>query len=449
MRMISRRAAMFAVLVMFSVSVMAQSVATTPTDRKDDWWQKRHKAKLEQAAQGGIDIVFLGDSITHGWEGGGKEIFQRYYGDRNVLNIGFSGDRTEHVLWRIENGALDNIQPKLLVLMIGTNNIGHNSSTPAETVEGIQLILKKIGEKLPNTKVLLLPVFPRGANNEDTLRKRTVEINQGLPALADNQRVIFFDFNQLFLTDDGTLPREIMPDLLHPNAKGYTIWAEAMEPFLRKFVYPETTEPVGKLDSAWWKNRHEQQCKQADAGEAEIIFIGDSITHGWEGNGKEVWAANYNLFKALNLGIGGDRTQHVIWRLQNGGLGKCQPKVAVLMIGTNNLGSNSVQEIVEGNKYIVRMLREKLPGTKIVVLSIFPRGDNNESPQRKKVAEINAKLQKLADGENVFYFTFNDKLLAPNGDMDPAKMPDKVHLSPAGYTLWAENLAPLLKQLGL
>ncbi|MDO4570601.1 MAG: platelet-activating factor acetylhydrolase IB subunit [Planctomycetia bacterium] len=216
--------------------VVAQNIATTPTEKKDGWWQTRHAQKCEQAAKGDVDIVFLGDSITHFWEGNGKSVFDKYYKDYNVLNLGFSADRTEHVLWRLNNGEIDGIAPKMLVLMIGTNNVGHGSTNPAQTIEGIQAILETLGEKLPNTKVLLLAVFPRSEKPTDALRVKVEEINAGLPALCDNERVFFLNFNDQFLTKEGILTREIMPDLLHPGAAGYEIWANAIQPYVEKWV---------------------------------------------------------------------------------------------------------------------------------------------------------------------------------------------------------------------
>ena len=208
-------------------------VATTPTTQTAEWavkwWMPRHEQKLKEAANGDIDLVFIGDSITHGWENV-PDLWNKYYRDRKPLNLGFSGDRTEHVLWRLDHGAIDGIQPKLAVIMIGTNNIGHKSSTPEQTVDGIRAILARLGAKHPQMKILLLAVFPRGADRNDPFRRQVEEINEHLPALADGKRVFFLDLGGKFLDKGGTLPKKLMPDLLHPNKEGYQIWAEAMEP---------------------------------------------------------------------------------------------------------------------------------------------------------------------------------------------------------------------------
>lgn len=216
----------------------ASNIAVQSVSRMGEkWCADRHEQKLAQEKQGPVDLVFLGDSITHNWEGPGREVWAKYYGNRNAINLGYGADRTEHVIWRItEGGELDGISPKLVILMIGTNNVGHHSSTPAQTVEGIKKILEIIGEKAPQAKVLLLAVFPRSENPTDDLRVKVNEINTGLPALADGQRVFFLDFGKKFLAEDGTLPKEMMGDRLHPGPAGYEIWAEEVEPFVKKYV---------------------------------------------------------------------------------------------------------------------------------------------------------------------------------------------------------------------
>ena len=201
------------------------------------WWMPRHEEKLAARKEmEKVDLLFVGDSITHGWEKGGKSVFDKYYADRNVLNIGFSGDRTEHVLWRIHHGAIDDINPKLAVVMIGTNNTGHRMDPADETALGIQFILGELKNRLPNTKVLLLAVFPRDKTATGKHRMRNDEINERIKKFADDKSVFFLDIADKFLDENGELPKSIMPDMLHPNAKGYKIWADAMEPMIEKLM---------------------------------------------------------------------------------------------------------------------------------------------------------------------------------------------------------------------
>jgi beta-glucosidase len=215
--------------------VLDQVPATRPEVQTaawaQSWWRQRHEDKLkEKAALGQVDLLMIGDSITHGWENQGREVWDKYYQKRHPLNIGFSGDRTENVLWRLQHGAVEGISPRLAVIMIGTNNTGHRQDKPEDTAAGIQAILSELSQRCPQTKVLLLAIFPRGANAEDPLRKINDATNKLIKGLADEQTVFFLDINQTFLTEGGELPKDIMPDLLHPNQKGYALWAEAMEP---------------------------------------------------------------------------------------------------------------------------------------------------------------------------------------------------------------------------
>lgn len=194
------------------------------------WWMPRHKEKLAlKEKMGQVDLVFLGDSITHAWDNKGKEVWKKYYEPRKALNIGFSGDRTEHVLWRLNNGAVDGIKPKLVVLMIGTNNTGHRMDKAEDTALGIKTILETLKEKLPETKVLMLAIFPRGAKPEDPKRVLNDNINKIIKGYADNKNVYFQDINGKFLDKDGVLQKSVMKDLLHPNQDQYQVWADAIE----------------------------------------------------------------------------------------------------------------------------------------------------------------------------------------------------------------------------
>lgn len=204
------------------------------------WWKPRHEEKLKQkAAMKQVDLLMIGDSITHGWEGAGKEVFANYYGKRKTLNLGFSGDRTEHVLWRLQHGAVDDISPKLAIVMIGTNNTGHRKDPPKETAAGVKAIIDELQKRLPETKILLLAIFPRGVNHDDGLRKINQGVNKLIHGFADAKKIYYLDINNEFLDDDGTLPKKKMPDLLHPNAQGYEIWAYAMEPLVANLLGEE------------------------------------------------------------------------------------------------------------------------------------------------------------------------------------------------------------------
>ncbi|MDR3456408.1 MAG: GDSL-type esterase/lipase family protein [Verrucomicrobiae bacterium] len=202
----------------------------------------RQSQVLQRAkdAPGDYDIEFIGDSITQGWESNGKNVWKEYYGNRKVINFGVSGDRTEHVLWRFENGQLDGIKAKVAIVMIGTNNSNKNKDgtdtyTDADILEGVTAIVQQIRTRQPGTKIILLGIFPRGkAFNPQ--RGRLLEINQALARLDDGQHIFFMDIGSNFIENDGAIATGMMRDALHPGEAGYKIWADAMEPKLKELL---------------------------------------------------------------------------------------------------------------------------------------------------------------------------------------------------------------------
>jgi len=211
--------------------------ANTPADRLNKgWWKKRHEQKIAAAKNTKCELLFIGDSITHGWEGAGKKVWSDFYAKRKPFNIGYSGDRTEHVLWRFDHGELANFKPKVAVIMIGTNNTGHGLQKASETADGIQAIITKLHQHSPDTQILLLAIFPRGAKPDNKMRVRNDEINAIIKTYDDGKTVHYLDIASAFLDKDGNLAKSVMPDYLHPKADGYKLWADAMEPTLKKLL---------------------------------------------------------------------------------------------------------------------------------------------------------------------------------------------------------------------
>ncbi|WP_020470098.1 GDSL-type esterase/lipase family protein [Zavarzinella formosa] len=196
--------------------------------------------------------------------------------------------------------------------------------------------------------------------------------------------------------------------------------------------------------------------ERAKKGDVQVLFLGDSITEGWGNSGKKVWASTYESMKVANFGIGGDKTQDVLWRLTEGKeLEGITPKVCVLMIGTNNAASNTAEQIAEGVKADVAELRKQRPEMKILLLAVFPRASGfkeevaPKEKQNPKIGEINKIISKLDDGKMVKYLDIGPKFLNADGGLEKAVMPDMLHLSEKGYQIWAdaikEPLADLLK----
>ena len=209
--------------------------AVIPAQRADQWWGPHHNAVNERLKQGNVDLLFIGDSITHGWENTGKESWDTYYAPRNAVNMGFSGDRTQHVLWRLDNSNLEGLSPKLAIIMIGTNNSNGNDNTAEEIADGIIAVCHRLRTKLPNTRILLLAIFPRNAG-PSAQRQKNARASLLASRAADGKMIHYLDINSKFLTRDGLLTKDIMPDYLHPNKAGYKIWAEAIEPKVAKLM---------------------------------------------------------------------------------------------------------------------------------------------------------------------------------------------------------------------
>lgn len=226
--------------------------AVEPVPRGEDWWQQRHRAINQRVAETGdrARVIFIGDSITQGWEGAGKEVWERYYAPRHALNLGISGDRTQHVLWRLDNGNLDGLKPRAAVVMIGTNNSNGEDNTVEQIADGVRAIVAKLRTKLPETKVVLLAIFPR-SENPGTQRGKVLQVNQLLQRLGDNRNVFFVDFGYKFLNDQGLIPREWMPDYLHLSPAGYALWAESIEGLLAQLLGESPVSAAAGLSGEW------------------------------------------------------------------------------------------------------------------------------------------------------------------------------------------------------
>jgi lysophospholipase L1-like esterase len=237
----------FALTLLVPLAGSARTIlAATPISRMDlPWWRVRHEAKLKELAAAKPELIFLGDSITQDWEDTGPPewrdfapVWQRFYGDRHAVNLGFKGDTTASLIWRIRNGEVAGIAPKAAVILIGANNLGRVHWSAEDTVAGIDAILSDLRQRLPQTKVLLLAVLP--SERSAWITETTGQINRMLAERYRNDKsVAFLDLTALFMRG-GKLNRELFLDPkltppdppLHPSAQGQAIMAKAMEPIL-------------------------------------------------------------------------------------------------------------------------------------------------------------------------------------------------------------------------
>ncbi len=226
-------------------SILRAHSANEPAPRPDPGWKDRQELLNKRAIETGekAQVIFIGDSITQGWEGAGQEVWAQYYARRNAVNLGIGGDRTQHVLWRLDNGNLNGLKPKAAVVMIGTNNSNGDDNTVDQIADGVTAIVKKLRDKLPQTKVLLLAIFPR-SENPSAQRGKVLMVNQILRKLADQRNVFWIDFGHQFVNSDGLIPRDLMPDYLHLSKRGYEIWAEAIEETLAQVLGDQPVKAV-------------------------------------------------------------------------------------------------------------------------------------------------------------------------------------------------------------
>ena len=224
-----------------------ENPAIIPVPQNGPRYQAQHQSYVALAQKGDIDLLFVGDSITDFWHTRGKEVWDHYYGNMKAANFGINADRTQNVLWRLQNGEGQGFSPKVIVLLIGTNNTGILSRSPrafpsawrntnAEAVEGITAVVNELRKDFPNAKILLLSIFPRG---DDVIAEWQIpQINQAIAKLDDGQHVFYLDITKKFLAPDGQINPDLFQraDRLHPTPEGYVVWAEAMKPMLAKLM---------------------------------------------------------------------------------------------------------------------------------------------------------------------------------------------------------------------
>jgi lysophospholipase L1-like esterase len=464
----------------------AQNPAIIAQDRlAEPWWAERHNALLEQIkTDSGTQLLLIGDSITNNFEKAKlpdenfEPTWRQFYAPRKALNLGFSGDTTSNVLWRLEHGELAGLHPKAAVVLIGTDNTAHGQSAE-QTEAGIDAVVAELEQRLPDTKILLLGILPSGISNQ----KNSLDgaVNQYLAACyGENPRVTYLDIGSIFykagelISDifyDPRLPQPGKP--LHPDSNGQRMLAEAIEPALAKLMGGEPSVPLASMrdintalipvekleqDSYDWYARHHAELELQKKMQPRVVMIGDSITHFWGGepdasnhvNGPTAWQRLFGDMPVMNMGFGWDRTQNVLWRLRQGEFTGVSPQWVVIAIGTNNLSgtkharSNTPDEIADGIVTIADEVKHRSPHSHIVVMGVFPRGKQAATKERTLIKEINELLAKRLNGDAAITFVdIGSQFLSADGSIPAALMPDSLHPSDAGYQIWAQALSKI------
>lgn len=459
-------------------------VSAQPADRLGEaWWAQRHRDVLEQVrAHPDAPLLLIGDSITQNYDKAEppdedfRGTWQAFYGARGALNLGFSGDGTQHLLWRLEHGEVDGLHPKVAVLLIGTNNTGWLGQDAGQAGLGIDAVVATLEQKLPDTRILLLGLLPSGVSADKS--RADAEVNRYLAErYGDNPRVSYLDIGSIFLREGGLdaarfYDTRFAPPAgaLHPDTRGQRMMAEAIEPTLARLLGEPPRVPMARLGAAFntalipvpwleqdsydWLARHRGALAAARVMDPQVVMIGDSITHFWAGaprgvraSGPEAWRWLYGGRRVLNLGFGWDRTQNVLWRIRQGELDGLDPQWVVVNIGTNNLTgtgqarASTPQETAEGVAAVVAQVRARLPRAKVVLMGIFPRGRHAGDALRAPIAATNRLLAARFGGDPaVRWLDIGARFLQPDGTLPEALMPDTTHPSEAGYRIWAQAL---------
>ena len=427
-----------------------------------------------------VNFLLVGDSITdHLHSGERLEILKGMMGTRTFYNIGVSGDETSHTLWRLETGGLDELTVDGIMLMIGTNNIGNqNKDSAEETAAGVRKVLDVLREKFPNARILQLATFPRGVYSNDCQRLEVQRLNALVKDYAkDDPRVTYMDLWDRFLPPDGRMSPEIMADYLHPTPKGDRIWFETVKPWFDSVPLTDGTglksardrsfngekpwrdavkprigngwgEKQGEKSVANWRQRHEGFVKEAQERRPDVVFLGDSITDMFQNaGGFDVWN-RYFATNSVNMGISGDRTENVLWRVQNGAV-DAQPKAVVLMIGVNNIASpgETTLDTFLGVKSILGEIAHRSPKTTTLLMPVMPWGYEPDGPYRRMTRRLNETLRALADGRKVVFVDCHDDWLDADGYMTKEMVIDSLHPAPLGYERWSAAIRPVLSLL--
>lgn len=549
------------------VLLLAAALALTPVPQSTDpahRWQKRLAQKAELIAKGGAPVVFVGDQIPgffeEGW--GGKNTWKHYWqaAPYSALNLGFSGDMTEHVLWRVTEGKeLEGYEAKAVVIAVGQNNLKQRGDKPDDCIAGIEKIVEAVKTKQPQAGIVLCAICPQFGTKDTVYLNKVAKVNEGLAQVAQRQGVIWCGFDRAVQQNEegymywtsGLVPKvnealrggkaptygtvktvpfrpklvagAINADLIidakrfvektlaaDPNVRiilcatgnpvvdrevmkyadgRSVIWcgeqSKAAVKALRKEASAKDALPVGPLiplefipapvdgqiaattpvtrirqtswrGDDWWGDRlaRNRDLIKANKKGFDLVLAGDSITHFWESMGAQNFAVLSNRYSCLNCGYGGDQTQEVLWRFQNGELDGYSAKVVMLMIGTNNNGINDYkpENTAKGVRACLDEILRRQPQAKIFLMAYLPRAvghmdgvvaKDKANARNLKTTEI---IREFADGEKIIWIDLYENFLE-NGILPKRLMEDMIHPTEEGYAIWRKAIEPKLKTI--
>ena len=422
-------------------------------------WQDRHEAVVRRNRESCPEYVIIGDSITHKWggepsdkvSGQGYDSWRSLFGRYRTTNMGFGFDYIDNAYYRVSHGELDGLSPRVIIMLLGTNNIGHRRDTARICAANMKALVELVKKKCPNSKILLLGVLPR--QDMDFCIPVIKETNKFYKQLADGKTVFFANPGDLLQDDrSGRANKKYMSDGVHLNAAGY------------KILGVELQKILAELDPLY-----------TPEGRTDLVYIGDSITNNY--CKKEpplqdflpIWEEFYGRYHAKNLGVSGNLTGDVLARIDKGILDHVNPKVAIIMIGTNDTGRMKTEkETLEGIRKVVSSVQAKLPETHVMLLGILPSdirnwhvpGASDPGGKFKKDMSINKQLAELYRGSrDVTFLDISGKFLKEDGSVnedlfyDPqivvinGKKAGPLHPNTKGQRLMAETIKPVLDKI--
>ncbi len=410
-----------------------------PAARQDAAWQARWESNGALVKQNSDwDVLLIGGSLVQGWETTGKEAWSRNFPFVRTLNLGYEGDQVENMIWRIDNGEAKGVSPKVIFVTVSNANLGDSLADAVQNIRGLMWVTCA---HFPKAHVVLTPVFPQGASPDDPRRLFAENVNRELAILYPNQ---YLDFNDRFLSA-GFLSEKLIGNDGQLSAAGYQIWAKAIRPTIEKEV-PYLC-PISGFDFPVWANRYSFKREETESGPCDAVLIGDSITHSWETTGKEIMKKYFSDYKIVNLGYWGQRAEHAQWHMiNNNPIDKCKPKLAFVMIGSNNINAgHAPEDAAAGIKALLGIIRQQSPETKIVLTATTPRGDDEK--KQKLQEQLNEITKGFADGKTIVWLDFTQKLLSPEGKVTKEMAYDLRHPSEKGHEIWAQAMLPFFENV--
>ena len=448
-------------VVLMSGSLFAGVRAATPTPQSTDpssAWCQRFEKKCAALKEKGAPLLLIGDEVTEMWEENGKGMqpFRAYLQKEpmSAVDIGYGGDRTENVLWRLQNGELDGYEPpKAALLMVGANNtlgFTEDEEPPCDTILGIRSIIDTIRERCPETKIFVFAILPCGRTPNDQRRTRNFNVNSALSRLCETLGATYYEINSQVMDIDGNFGEDFSYDGLHLNTKGYKVWVKNITKLIDPIFFPEETPsyklPLSRFGEPWWHDRvvEIRSSIGTTTTRPNVVLLGDDLAKGWEEQGAEAAKEAFGTRRVNNAGIEGDALAQIIWRARYSCLSAFRPALVVLHAGLVD-SELSVEEFLDAYSDLAAEARAKQSASKIVIMAVPPRGASPNDPMRARIEAINDGLEKLVNHDKTFFVNCNDELLEPDGTLSPEMSPDQIHFSAKAYEIWGSAIKKILE----